>query len=35
MNIDTILFGIVCFLIVAAVVLYYKHENQKVTYEDI
>lgn len=35
MNIDAILFGVVCFLIVAAVVLYYKHESQEVTYDDI
>ncbi len=35
MNIDAILFGVVCILIVVAIVLYYKHENQKVTYDDI
>jgi len=35
MDIDAILFGVVCILIVVAIVLYYKHENQKVTYDDI
>lgn len=35
MNIDAILFGVVCILIVVVIVLYYKHENQKVTYDDI
>lgn len=35
MSIDAILFGVVCALIVVVIGLYYWHENQEVTYDDI